>query len=159
MKKIYLLLSIFGAIAIFGQAQTFVRIYNASAKKIGKGNIVDSSCTDSVMVLRSNNDIDTIAVEKISYIKTKHGIGNNILIGASIGAPVLAIVALASNTPCDGCIIEITDAEAAFSGFLTGAVVGAAIGAITGIAKNSKRIAINGDRQKWHNARIELRKH
>jgi hypothetical protein len=158
MKKIYLLFCLLMVFAIAAKAQKFIRIYDTKGHKIAKGNVVDSSCTDSVLIISTGNSIDTIPVQKVSYIKTKHSIGNNILVGAAIAAPTLAIVSLIGNQPCSDCIFSVTNGEAAASGFIVGTAAGAVIGAITGVFKNSKTGVIDGDAQKWHDVRLRLAK-
>ena len=142
--------------AIAGQAQKFIRVYDTKGHKIAKGNIVDSSCTDSALVIKRDNSIDTLPIQKVSYIKTKHSFGNNILIGTVIAAPTLAIISVIGNQPCDNCFFSTTDGEAAAGGFIVGAAAGAVIGAITGVFKNSKTGIIDGDMQKWHEVRLKL---
>ena len=142
--------------AIEGQAQKFIRVFDTKGHKIAKGNVVDGSSTDSVLVIERGNSIDTVPIQKISYIKTKHSFGNNILIGTAIAAPTLAIISVIGNQPCDDCFFSTTDGEAAAGGFIVGAAAGAVIGAITGVFKNSKTGIINGDMQKWHEVRLKL---
>jgi len=156
MEKTYLLFCLLMVVAIVGEAQKFIRVYDTRGHKIAKGNVVDGSSTDSVLVIERGNSIDTVPIQKISYIKTKHSFGNNILIGTAIAAPTLAIISVIGNQPCDNCFFSTTDGEAAAGGFIVGAAAGAVIGAITGVFKNSKTGIINGDMQKWHEVRLKL---
>ena len=143
-------------VAIVGEAQKFIRVYDTRGHKIAKGNVVDGSSTDSVLVIERGNSIDTVPIQKVSYIKTKHSFGNNILIGTVIAAPTLAIISVIGNSPCSDCFITTTDGEAAVGGFIVGAAAGAVVGAITGVFKNSKTGIIDGDMQKWHEVRLKL---
>jgi hypothetical protein len=154
MGKIYLLICLFISIYTFSKAQGFVRIYNSSGDKIAKGHLVDKFNHDSVLILQRNKFTDTISILEVGFIKTKHGIGHNIIIGAAIGAPVGAIIGAASASETDAIVNAFTgetstpDVGAGIAvGFLGGAATGAAIGAITGAFKNSKTISINGDIQ------------
>jgi hypothetical protein len=72
---------------------------------------IDDNSTDSVLVIERGNSIDTVPIKKVSYIKTKHSFGNNILIGTAIAAPTLAIISAIGNEPCDNCIFSTTDGE------------------------------------------------
>src|SRR3954462_15627732 len=128
MKKIYVLLCLLMLINTMGKTQKFIRIYDTRAHKIAKGNVVDSSCTDSFLVIKRDNFIDTLPVQKVSYIKTKHSFGHNILVGTAIAAPTLAIVGLIGNQPCSDCLFTTTNGEAAAGGFILGTAVGAVIG-------------------------------
>src|SRR4051812_31666476 len=163
MKRIYLLLFVFIVVSKFGKAQGFVRIYNSSGDKIAKGYLVDGHQNDSFVVIRKEKALDTIPIEQISYIKTKHSIGNNILIGAVIGAPVEAILGGAGASATDQFANDFTgetstpDVGAGIAvGLVSGAATGAAIGAITGAFKNSKTISINGDIHEWHKVKMKL---
>jgi hypothetical protein len=156
MKQIYLLTCFVIMMITFTKAQGFVRVYNTKGDKISKGHFVDSSSTDSALVIKRGETFDTISVLKVSYIKTKHSIGNNILIGAAISAPLFAIIGAATGGDCYDCLVVTTPAQDAVAGFVVGAIAGATVGAITGAFKNSKTIHINGDIQKWHQVRMML---
>lgn len=154
MKKIFFT-SVLVLMCIIINAQKFVRIYNASGKKIAKGYLVDEHQNDSFLVVKRNNSFDTIPVKNISYIKTKHSFGNNVLVGTIVGTSIFAIAgAISAGSPCDNCIIEFTAGEGAAAGAIAGAPLGAVIGAITGLLKNSKTILINGDIQQWLKNRV-----
>jgi hypothetical protein len=163
MKKIYLFITLLVSTGTFVKAQEFVRIYNSSRKKIATGRLVDEHQNDSFLVIKKEKVVDTIPVQQIAYIKTKHSIGNNILIGAIIGAPVGAILGGAAAGTADEFGNDFTgetstpDVGAGIAvGLLSGAATGAAVGAITGAFKNSKTITINGDIQQWLKVRALL---
>src|SRR4051812_20376236 len=110
MKKIYLFVTLLVSTSTFVKAQEFVRIYNSSGKKIATGHLMDEHQNDSFLIIKKEKVVDTIPIQQISYIKTKHSIGNNILIGTLIGAPVGAIIgglgASASNDIYDPLLQE-----------------------------------------------------
>jgi len=129
--------------------------------KLPGGRIVDSSCTDSALVIKLDNSIDVMPVQKIAYIKTKHSIGNNILIGALTFAPVggvlvqrVAVLKIHSEKRTTQCShIRRSSRSRRISGR---GCRRATIGAITGVFKNSKKITINGEPEKWREARNRL---
>jgi len=157
MKKIYLLFCLLIVFAIAAKTQKFIRVYDSEGHKIGRGNI-DGSSNHSLLVIARGNSMDTIPVQKVAYIKTKHGFGNNILIGTVIGAPVGTILGAigGSGSSCTDCFEIVSPGAAAAGGFIIGAAAGAVIGAITGVFKNSKTGVIDGDIQKWHEVRLKL---
>ncbi len=148
MKKIYFLLCIIIASGTFVNAQSFVRIYNFKGHKIAKGRLVDSSCTDSIAVIKKDPDNDTIAIQKISHIKTKHSVGNNILYAIIINAPLCASIGSAYS--------DFDKGNAALGGLVVGAIIGTIEGMATSVFKNSETYNIKGNTQSWHLARAML---
>ena len=129
----------------FENTNLFVRVYDLQGNKIGKGKILSISET-SLQLNRKGESVE-IPVSSIGSIKTKRSAGNNVLIGAVIGATSMAILGTATADPDDGW--GWTAAEGAAGGALGGALGGAAIGGITILFKNSKSYEINGDKAKW----------
>lgn len=132
----------------FEKGKVFVRVFDLDGKKISKGKIVAISET-SLQLIRDERS-DVIPVSNIGSIKTKHSGGNNVLIGATIGAIPMAVFGYASADP-DAEILatNYTAGEGALQGVLLGGTLGAGIGGITTLFKNSKSYTINGDAEKW----------
>ncbi len=120
-----------------------MRIYNLNGKKIAKGKLL--STTKATLTLRRNKKTINISIDSIGSIKTKRSVGNNILIGSSIGAGTVILL----STRTDESFYEgyTGIGTLLFSGF------GAGIGAITSIFKNSMTFQINGDEVLWENFR------
>ena len=121
----------------------FVRVYDLQGKKIGKGKIL--SISETSLQLNRKRESITIPVISIGLIKTKRSAGNNLLIGATTGAALMAIIGAAVADPDDflgrGPVIVLATLE--------GLVAGVVIGGITILFKNSKTYEINGDKVKW----------
>ena len=150
MKKVYFLFYLIIICCTSATAQRFVRIYNSRGHKIAKGRLVDISCTDSTIVIKKSISNDTISIQNVSYIKTKHSVGNNILIGIIINAPLGLLIGSANSDNDKG--------NAALGGLGVGALVGTIDGVITSLFKNSLTYNISGNMQQWHLARFALAK-
>jgi len=122
----------------------FVRVYDFQGKKIGKGNIF--SISDSYLQLNWKRASVKIPVSSIGSIKTKRSAGNNIILGATVGATSLAIVGAASASS-DG-FLGYTATEGAVGGAVLGGTAGAIIGGITIVFKKTTSYEINGDKLK-----------
>lgn len=127
------------------QRSMYVRIYDLNGKKTNKGHLV--ATTDSTLIIEKDKNQVTIPVANIGNIKTKHSIGNNFLIGSSVGATFLVIVGILSANP-DEFLVGYTASQGALAGLIFGAPMGAAIGGITALLKNSKTFIINGNPEK-----------
>lgn len=125
------------------KSKTFLRIYNLNGKKITKGKILSSS--SNTLTLSRNKKIINISVDSIGSIKTKKSVGNNILIGASIGATT--VILLSSRTD-----ESFTEGYTGI-GTLVFSGLGSGIGAITSLFKNSMTFQINGNLVQWENFR------
>jgi len=123
----------------------FVRVYDFQGKKIGKGNIF--SISDSYLQLNWKRASVKIPVSSIGSIKTKRSAGNNVLLGATVGATSLAILGGATASP-DDYIFGYTATEGVVGGVVVGGTAGAVIGGITIVFKKSKSYEINGDKLK-----------
>lgn len=141
----------------FENAKVFVRVYNLQGKKIGKGKIITISPT-SIQInsklspqLNGNRELVEIPVDSIGTIKTKHSEGNNILVGAAIGAVTGAIIGAVTTSPesADDLFFPISKEEAAVAGVVLGGIAGGGFGAISILFKNSEFYEINGDMIKW----------
>jgi len=123
--------------------KVFVRVFDLNGKKIFKGKI--NAINDTLLHIRNRKNTVKIPVEIIGSIKTKRSGGNNVGIGAAIGAGALSTFMLAYATPGGDWIFPSYE-EAAFKGPIIGAIFGAPIGAITIIFKKSKTYRIDGDK-------------
>mgnify|MGYP005811439509 CR=1 FL=1 len=122
----------------------FVRVYDTSGKKTGKG--VVSSVTESSLKLERRGRMTEFAVADIAKIKTKRSDGNNVAIGATPGATTMAILGIA--TAEEGDWFGYNEAEGALAGALFGIPLGSAVGGLTILLKNSKTFVIEGDAAK-----------
>ncbi len=147
MTKKYLLLCIVITISAVANAQSFVRVYNSKGHKIAGGKLIESSCTDSTLVLKDGLSTDGIAIQNIAYIKTKHSVGNNILVGIGLNAPLGAVIGSANSND---------EGYAALGGLVAGALVGTIEGLLSSLGKSSHTYKIKGDRQQWRSVRIAL---
>ncbi|MFQ3174464.1 MAG: hypothetical protein ACI8W0_001583 [Flavobacterium sp.] len=150
MKNLFFAIALLLSITVSAQegaekANVFVRVYDLKGEKISKGNIL--SISDTLLQLKGKREPIKIAAGSIGFIKTKHSVGNNILIGAVSGGTFMAIIGAASADP-DDFILGYTAAEGAALGVFLGAPIGAAIGGFTVLFKNSRSYAINGDELK-----------
>ena len=123
------------------KSKTFLRVYNLNGKKIAKGKLLSTDKFN--LKLKRNKNLITITLDSIGSIKTKRSVGNNILIGSSIGAGAAIILISGSGTSPNN-YDTLTGI-----GFLMLTVGGAGIGGITSIDKNSRTFQINGDTIKW----------
>ena len=149
MKNLIFTFSIF--LSIFVQAQEkynetdiFIRVYNLQGQKVAKGKIMNVS--DSILQLTSKRKIINVSFDKIGFIKTKRSIGNNILIGACIGASALAI--LGTSVGKTGSYVGGSNSDAVI-GLFSGGFFGSIIGGITAFFKKSDTFIINGDKLKF----------
>ncbi|WP_216066243.1 hypothetical protein [Pseudotamlana agarivorans] len=123
-----------------------MRVYNLNGKKVAKGKLLLT--TETMLTLSKNNETINISIDSIGSIKTKRTVGNNILIGSSIGAATTIIL----STSMGESFIE----GYAGIGTLVSTGTGAGIGLITSIFKNSKTFQINGDLVQWEAFRARL---
>ena len=130
----------------FENTYVFVRVYDLQGKKIGKGKIF--SISETSLQLNRKGESVKIPVSSIGFIKTKHSEGNNVLVGAVIGATTMGIFGAITAEP-DAIILGYSASEGAAAGAIGGGIAGAAIGGITILFKNSKSYIINGDKGKW----------
>jgi len=129
----------------FENTYVFVRVYDLQGKKIGKGKIF--SISETSLQLNRKGESVKIPVSSIGFIKTKHSEGNNVLVGAVIGATTMGIFGATIAEP--GLLFGFSASEGAAGGVVLGGIAGAAIGGITILFKNSKSYEINGDKAKW----------
>src|SRR4051812_24827472 len=119
---------------IYSQKSIFVRVYDLTGKKVNKGHLL--TITDTSLQVKGKSFVD-IPVRSIGSIKTKHLVGNNLLVGSTIGVFSMAIIGAASAEP-DAEILGYTAGEGAAAGALIGLPIGAAIGGLTILFQNSK---------------------
>lgn len=146
MKLLTLIFLISFAWSAYAQKSIFVRVFDFKGNKIYRGQVF--TVTDSSLSLVGKKAPINIPVSSIGSIKTKHSIGNNILIGSIIGAATVGIIGAASADP-DEFFYPTTPAEGALGGIIIGAPLGAAIGGLTYVFKNADFFSINGDLAKW----------
>ena len=150
MKNLIFTFSIFLSIFVqaqekYNEADIFIRVYNLQGQKIAKGKIMNAS--DSILQLTSKGKIVNVSFDKIGVIKTKRSIGNNILIGASIGASSLAI--LGASVGETGSYISGGAGSNAAIGLIGGGFFGSIIGGTTAVFKKSDTFIINGNKLKF----------
>ncbi|SHI95095.1 hypothetical protein [Algibacter luteus] len=148
MKSLIIILTLLLCFSVNAQekklkSNTFLRIYNLNGKKIAKGKLL--STTKTTLTLRRNKKPINISIDSIGSIKTKRSVGNNILIGSSIGAGTVILLSTRTDE-------SFTEGYTGI-GTLVFSGLGAGIGAITSIFKNSMTFQINGDSVVWENFR------
>ena len=124
-----------------GQNLGFIRVFDANGTKIARGKVI--SVTENTLQLRRNGQVIDLPVSDIFSIKTKRSAGNNIAIGAGVGAVTMAILGIASADE-DAYIFAYDETEGAMSGLLLGAPMGAAVGGLTALFKVSRTFDIGG---------------
>jgi hypothetical protein len=149
MKTMFFLLLVSLGCSVFAQKSIFVRIYDLKGKKIYRGDVYTVS--DSSLSLIGKKAPVNIPVSVIGSIKTKHSVGNNILVGSIVGAVTVGIVGAASvdPNPDEFSIGPQTAGEGAVGGVIIGAPIGAALGGLTYVFKNADFFPVNGDPVKW----------
>lgn len=148
----YQILTIFLVFSLYVTAQTeyqdvrvFVRIYDLDGKKTYKGTI--QSISETSIELYSKGKTISIPLKEIGKIKTKHSGGNNVAVGALIGAGSFALLGALDGDDGPG-IISFSASEKATVGLVGGAILGAGAGGITTIFKKSKHYIIDGNKLK-----------
>lgn len=144
MKYLFFLLTLLLCFSINAQekklkSNTFLRVYNLNGEKVAKGKLF--STTKTALTLKRNKRTINISVDSIGTIKTKRSVGNNVLIGSSIGAGTVILLSAGTGE-------SFTEGYTGI-GTLVFTGLGAGIGAITSIFKNSKTFLIDGDIIKW----------
>ena len=97
MKNIFFLLVVIVMInsGVQAQKKTFMRFYSDRGNKFEKGYFAGT--TDSSIVVYKDTGKLEIPISKIGTIKTKRGLGHNILIIGSTGGVVLGIFGAATE--------------------------------------------------------------
>lgn len=125
-------------------SNVFIRVYDQDGRKIAKGKIQSISASSIQFI--SKNDLHEIPLNRIGSIRTKHSAGNNIGIGAVVGAATMGSIGASTADPDD--FLGYSAGEGAAGGALLGGIGGAAIGGITILFKRSRTYSINGDEEK-----------
>jgi len=156
MKKVILLLTLLISINISAQQENktqnlFVRVLDIDGNKIGKGHIY--SINDSLLILSKNKKLKELYLKEIGKIKTKRSRGSNVLVGATSGILVGAILG-SVNSPTDSSGGTFTWAgsssgEELASGVTFGVLSGTILGGISGLFKNSKTFNIDANPEEW----------
>ncbi len=126
--------------------EPFIRIYNLEGQKVLKGRVVN--VTNSTITVIRGNEKREMNVSEVGFIRTKHSVGHNVLIGASAASAIAAVTFAAEADP-DAWIFGYTAGEGILAGFILGAPVGGGIGALTALFKKSREYEINGESTKW----------
>ncbi|MDP1763475.1 MAG: hypothetical protein Q8L07_06250 [Sediminibacterium sp.] len=149
MKALVFFLLTFLTVNVYSQKKEFIRVYNLEGKKIIYGR--DYKITDSTIEFKDKNKI--IHYAQIGFIKTKHSFGHNIGVGSLLGVASLSLFSLMPSIQSDlfdkGTMVVLVST-------LIGAPSGAFIGTISNIFKNTKRVNINGDIEKWEKFRTSF---
>ncbi len=124
----------------------FVRVYNLEGKKISNGSII--FINDSILRLKNNIENKNISMRDIGFINTKRSAGSNVLIGATSGAVLGAIIGASTADPNDW-ILGYTAGEGALLGGSLGALGGVAIGGLTSLLKNYETYIISANEMNW----------
>jgi len=132
---------------VCAQKRIFVRVYDLSGSKIGKGFVFNATDT-SLQIERGGPDPITLSFHDIGTIKTRRSAGHNLLVGAIAGAAPFAILGALSADP-DAKFIRFTAAEGAEVGALLGFALGGIIGGMTALFKNPQTFVIKGDLVRW----------
>lgn len=154
MKKLILLITLLLLISYIGSAQKklFVRIFDQSNHKIGKGYILNVS--DSEILVGTKAKQTTFKYQQIGSIKTKRSFGNSVLIGSLIAGTPLAIILAA--TSCNDCLLGWSTGDGILTGFTIGGSIGALVGSGIAALKSKDNYVINGDIEKWKKFKTQL---
>lgn len=159
MKKIIIVsLAFVCFLTASAEAQSkFIRIYSSAGTKIAKGQLV--AISDSGLTIYSKDKYEDIPYQNISYIKTRHEIGNGALVGAlSVGVPV-AILGAADGASSKKGTYDInffTGGELALFGFIAGGITGSLAGMGISALQTRKTFFINGNQEGWVKAKAQL---
>jgi hypothetical protein len=155
MKTLVIIFSLLLCCSLCAQKRLFVRVYDLAGKKITSGRVL--AVTDTMLLLKGTKiGFDTVFVQDIGFINTKHSVGRNIGIGIAIGAVSGVVVGLANSKPNDPeDPIQIgTQGEVVVGYALLGMSVGTLVGGISGAFKNSKHFPVHRDVTKWREFEI-----
>jgi hypothetical protein len=134
---------------MYAQKPLFVRVYDMKGNKIDKGRVI--AVTDSTLELNGKSKTDTILVQRIGSIRTRHSAGNTIGISSAVGLVIGTVIGVAgSSQPNQQDQYQImTPGEEVASGIALGLLSGAIVGAIGTAFKDSKHFIIHGNAAKW----------
>lgn len=140
MKNLILVLALLLSNNLIAQNDTkysnvFFRVYDLEGNKIAKGKTL--AISESSLKVKTNDKPIEIPIANIGFIKTKRSGGNNVIVGAGIGATVGSFTTVSN----DGGPQEAMP----LPGAIAGAAVGTAVGGITILFKKSKTVQIGGD--------------
>lgn len=142
-------------ITFSASSQLFLRLYNEDQKKIGKGNLVNSS--DSTITLSDDGkNEDTFFISRVAYIKTKRSAGGSIALGSGVGAIIPALIADAIARNDDDDEIGVNGWRIIGISIASGAVAGTLAGIISGAVTKRQKLMIHGDKEKWKPVREKL---
>ena len=139
---VIIILCLFLNINTQAQKKIFIRVYNSSNVKIGKGNLLPG--TDSTIELMHGHQHISIPVKEIVVIKTRHSAGHAILVGTAAGMSIGILLYTAATV--------IKNSESSFNLALIGTpmpVAGIVSGGIVAVARHKVTLRIDGDVEKW----------
>lgn len=152
MKILFLTIALLFCFNITAQelpkkSQFFVRVYDSSGEKIGKGKMLE--ITDTALRLKKGDRSIQIPLSNISYIKSKKTNGHNVLIGA-IGGSVLGVAVVSGSSSGSGGGLGVAASKGIriIAAILLPAL-GSGIGYLTTIFKKSTHYSIDGNPIKW----------
>lgn len=119
--------------------RVFVRVYDLSGKKTGKGDLVSGNLS-GITILQQKLKVE-FPVESIGTIKTRRSVGHNVVVGMGIGGLAGGILE-ASGSDAD---FWGSRGEAFLAGAIAGSVVGGVGGIVTGLFKKIEVFEIRGD--------------
>ena len=179
MKTIILSILLLVTLSVTAQKKIFLRIFNSQNIYLTSGYL--NELTDTSVKIIENRTILEIPIQQISVIHKNRGKGNRIFIGSVVGAAIGATTGLLHGEDfhiSDGPIpafwifpgidappkgTKVVDASTSSNMFNYG-VVGMLVGAATGFIANAilpsdGGFFINGDNNKWMEAKLALSKY
>ena len=127
-------------------AQVYLRLYDSTGKKIGKGYI--SAVSDSTVQLKSAI-VRTINIRQVQYIKTKLSCGSSVLKGSIAGLMCSLLIIKFNGVPADADTNSVFITKQQGIILIAGTATGTLIGFISGITQKRQKIFINGNPEKW----------
>src|SRR5215467_11311318 len=94
MKALTLLAWLALSSSVYAQKPLFVRVYGVHGKKIDKGRIL--AVTDTTLQLNGKSGPDTIVLQNIGSIRTRHSAGHTIGISTAIGVVIGTVIGISS---------------------------------------------------------------
>ena len=145
---------------VCAQSSNFLRVFNTSGKKIGKGQL--RATTDSSLILEKGNKLMEIPVDRIGQMITKRSFGNSVLVTSLVIGGFLTTIGLIGNshspntTSTAGGAWNFNNDNLGYSnadiiGFslITSAFLGTSIGGIIGGTKKIAYFNVNGNLEEW----------
>jgi hypothetical protein len=131
----------------------FLRLYNLEGKKIATGYL--RSINENSLSLSKSRDIIDFSYSEIGVIKTKRGLGQKLILGASIGALGLGFFGASTANPDEW--FGYTVVQGATGGAILGVLAGTVIGVMIDGLKNSRRFKIDANEELWNSFKEEMK--